>query len=227
MHRTYHTDYRHPLDPGQSVNELVDLQPVIADNTEIGFNAGLDNLDLAASYFWSDSDFGSRILVVNGIGEITRQKTEIEGFELAANYYFESNLVTGIAYSKLKGRFDSDQDGSLDKDLDGRNIGPDRVNLFAEKPISERLFGRIQFSKLLDKKFKGGLPEHDFEGYDLVDLILSYHDEQMGEFTLGLENLLNEEYITYYSQTLTYVNDSTYFAGRGRTITLAWSKTFH
>ncbi|TNC85374.1 MAG: TonB-dependent receptor [Alcanivorax sp.] len=213
--------------PGQSVNELVDLQPVIADNTEIGFNAGLGNLDLAASYFWSDSDFGSRILVVNGIGEITRQKTEIEGFELAANYYFESNLVTGIAYSKLKGRFDSDQDGSLDKDLDGRNIGPDRVNLFAEKPISERLFGRIQFSKLLDKKFKGGLPEHDFEGYDLVDLILSYHDEQMGEFTLGLENLLNEEYITYYSQTLTYVNDSTYFAGRGRTITLAWSKTFH
>lgn len=213
--------------PGQSVNELVDLQPVIADNTEIGFNAGLGNLDLAASYFWSDSDFGSRILVVNGIGEITRQKTEIEGFELAANYYFESNLVTGIAYSKLKGRFDSDQDGSLDKDLDGRNIGPDRVNLFAEKPISERLFGRIQYSKLLDKKFKGGLPEHDFEGYDLVDLILSYHDEQMGEFTLGLENLLNEEYITYYSQTLTYVNDSTYFAGRGRTITLAWSKTFH
>ncbi|MEE2730155.1 MAG: TonB-dependent receptor [Pseudomonadota bacterium] len=213
--------------PGQSVDDLVDLQPVIADNTEIGFNLRHGNFDLAASYFWSDSDFGSRILVVNGIGEITRQKTEIEGFELAANYYFESDLVTGIAYSKLEGRYDSDQNGSLDKDLDGRNIGPDRVNLFAEKPLTDSLFARIQYSKLLDRKFDGGLPEHNFDGYDLVDLIVSYHHDQLGNLTVGVENLLNEEYITYFSQTLTYVNDSTYFAGRGRAITLGWSKDFN
>ena len=212
--------------PDQSVGDLVDLQPVIADNREVGLNFSHGNFNLAASYFWSDSDFGSRILVVNGIGEITRQKTEIEGFELAANYNFESGLTTGMAYSKLKGRFDSDQDGKLDKDLDGRNIGPDRLNLFMEKPLTENLFARIQYSRLMDRKFSGGLPQHDFEGYELVDLIASYSDDQLGDFTLGVENLLNEEYITYYSQTLTYVNDSTYFAGRGRTLTLGWSKNF-
>lgn len=213
--------------PDQSVDDLVDLQPVIADNTEVGFNFHTGNFDLAASYFWSDSDFGSRILVVNGIGEITRQKTEIEGYELAANYYFESDLTAGIAYSKLKGRFDSDQDGSLDKDLDGRNIGPDRINLFAEQQFTSDILARIQYSKLINRKFKGGLPEHNFEGYDLIDLIVSYKDDELGDFTLGLENLTNEEYITYYSQTLTYVNDSTYFAGRGRTVTLGWSKEFY
>lgn len=212
--------------PGQSIDSLIDLQPVVADNMEIGANFRRGGFDLAASYFWSDSDLGSRILVVNGIGELTRQKTEIEGLELTANYRFESGFTAGFGYSKLEGRFDSDDDGSVDKDLDGRNIAPDRVNLYVEAPLAEGWFGRLQMSTLLDRDFDGGLPEHDFDGYELLDALVTYDDAELGKFTLGVENLLNKEYITYYSQTLTYVNDSTYFAGRGRAISLGWVKAF-
>ena len=212
--------------PGQSIDELIDLQPVIADNMEIGANFQWDHLSLAASYFWSDSDLGSRIKVVGGVGQITRQKTEIEGMEITLNYRFDTGVTTGLAYSKLEGRYDSDGNGSVDKDLDGRNIAPDRVNLFIEGPLKGNWSGRLQYSKLLDRDFNGGLPQHDFDGYDLVDLVISYRDEKLGDFTVGIENLLNEEYITYYSQTLTYVNDSTYFAGRGRSLTIGWEKAF-
>ena len=188
--------------PGQTIDELVDLQPVVADN------------------------LGSRILVVDGVGQITRQKTEIEGLEVSAAYHFDSGVSTGIAYSQLEGRFDSDGDGSVDKDLDGRNIAPDRINLYVEAPLAANWHGRLQYSKLLDRDFDGGLPQHDFDGYSVVDAVVSYRDASLGNFTLGIENLLDEDYITYYSQTLTYVNDSTYFAGRGRAVSLGWQKTF-
>ena len=86
--------------------------------------------------------------------------------------------------------------------------------------------GRLQYSILLNRDFEGGLPQHDFDGYELMDAVATYRHQELGEFTVGVENLLNEEYITYYSQTLTYVNDSTYFAGRGRTYTLRWTKEY-
>lgn len=212
--------------PDQSVSDLVDLQPVIADNTEVGFNYHYNALEVAGSYFWSESDFGSRIKVVDGIGHITRQKTEIEGLELSVNYNFGSGAATGLAYSKLNGRFDSDGDGSLDKDLDGRNIAPDRVNLYIDGLLPGHFSARLQYSVLLDRDFDGGLPQHDFDGYELMDAMLAYRDPRLGNFTVGVENLLNKQYITYYSQTLTYVNDRTFFAGRGRTITLGWKKAF-
>lgn len=212
--------------PGQSIDTLIDLQPVVADNVETGFNYRSGGLDIAASYFWSDSDLGSRILVVGGVGQLTRQKTEIEGVELSVNYQFGSGLRTGLAYSKLEGRFDSDGDGAVDKDLDGRNIAPDRINVFIEAPLADSWHGRVQYARFLDRKFDGGLAQHDFDGYGLVDAVISYRNEALGDFTLGIENLLNEEYITYYSQTLTYTNNSTYFAGRGRAISLGWQQAF-
>lgn len=212
--------------PGQSIDGLIDLQPVVVDNIEAGVNYNLGGFDLAASYFWSDSDFGSRILVVDGIGEITRQRTEIEGLELTASYLFDSGVNTGLAYSQLEGRFDSDGDGAVDKDLDGRNIAPDRINLFVEAPFGMHWNGRLQYTRLLDREFKGGLPQHDFDSYELLDALISYNDEGLGSFTLGIENLLDEYYISYFSQTLTYTNNSTFFAGRGRAISLGWQKTF-
>jgi len=212
--------------PGQSIDTLIDLQPVVVDNIETGVNYKLDGFNLAASYFWSDSDFGSRILVVDGIGHITRQRTEIEGLEVTASYLFDSGVNSGLAYSHLEGSFDSDDDGVVDKDLDGRNIAPNRINLFVEAPFGTHWRGRLQYTKLLDREFEGGLPEHDFDSYKLVDALITYSDSKLGNFTLGIENLFDEYYISYFSQTLTYTNNSTYFAGRGRAISMGWQKTF-
>lgn len=212
--------------PGQTIDDLVDLQPVVADNVEVGVNLHRGGLDVAASYFWSDSDLGSRILVVDGVGQITRQKTEIEGLEVSANHHFESGVNVGLAFSRLEGRFDSDGDGAVDKDLDGRNIAPDRVNVYVEVPLAADWRGRLQYARLRDRNFDGGLPQHDFDGYALVDAVITYRDATIGKFTLGIGNLLDKDYVTYYSQTLTYVNNSTYFAGRGRAVSLDWELKF-
>lgn len=212
--------------PGQNVEDLVDLQPVIADNIELGSSWRRGGLDLSASYFWSNSDLGSRIQVIGGAGVIQRERTEIQGLELSASYAFDSGARFGAAFAALDGRYDSNGDGAVDRDLDGRNIAPDRLNLFAESPLFGKLSGRVQVSRLFDRRFDGGAPRFDFDGYTLVDLILSYDSDDAGRFALGIANLLDEQYVTYTSQTANFINDRNYSSGRGRAITLRWQGDF-
>lgn len=212
--------------PGQSVAELVDLQPIIADNIEVGTGWRRGGVDLTASYFWSNSDLGSRIEVIGGAGQVRRERTEIEGFEAAVSYLFPSRHRIGAAFAMLEGRFDSDGDDVVDRDLDGRNIAPDRLNAFVEGPIAGPVSGRLQVSRLFDRAFDGVDPRFHFEGYTLVDALLHYDAERAGRFTLAVSNLLDEQYITYFAQTATFVSNRDFVSGRGRAITLRWQGRF-
>lgn len=212
--------------PGQSVDDLVDLQPVLANNIEIGTGWRRGGLDLTASYFWSNSDLGSRIQVIGGAGFVQRERTEIQGFEFAASYTLPSRHRIGASFAALDGRYDSNGDGEVDRDLDGRNIAPDRLNLFVEGPISGPVSARAQLSHLFDRKFQGNSPKFDFDGYTLVDLIVSYETERMGKLSLAVSNIFDEQHITYFSQTASFVTDRDYVSGRGRAITLRWQGSF-
>lgn len=212
--------------PGQSVEQLVDLQPVIADNIELGVAYRRDGLDLSASYFWSNSDLGSRIQVIGGAGVIQREKTKIKGLELAASYAFPSSVRVGASFAALEGRYDSNGDDVVDKDLDGRNIAPDRLNAFVEGPLTEALRARVQMSRLFDRRFEGNLPRYDFTGYTLVDAMLFFDAGRLGQVTLAASNLFDKQYVTYFSQTSNNVSNDNYVAGRGRAITLRWQKRF-
>lgn len=212
--------------PGRTVEELVDLKPVIADNFEVGSAWRRGGFDLSASYFWSNSDLGSRIQVIGGAGVVQRERTEIQGFEVAGSYRFPSRHRIGAAFASLRGRYDSNADGEVDRDLDGRNIAPNRLNMFAEGPLAGPLSGRVQLSRLFDRDFEGGKPQFNFDGYSLVDVLLNYDAGRAGRFTLAASNLLDQEYLTYYSQTATFVSNRDFVTGRGRAFTLRWQSGF-
>ena len=212
--------------PGQSAGRLTNMQPVLADNLEAGVTYSRSGLDLSASYFWSDSDFGQRNVVVNGIGFLTRQKTHIEGVELAASLTLPSQVVVGANYARLNGRFDSNQDNILETDLGGSNISPDRVNLYVQAPLFDRLAARVQMSHFFDREFRGVNPDPAFEGYSLVDATLAYDMSSTGKVTLSVHNLLDEFYISYYGQVVSGGDPADYFAGRGRAVTLRYQLSF-
>ncbi len=215
--------------PNQSVETLIDLQPIVADNWELGVTYAGEAFNLSASYFWSGSDLGSRIQVIDGVGFVRREKTEIQGVEASANFRLPGEYVLGLNFAALRGRFDSDGDALTDTDLSGRNISPDRLNAFIEGPLYEgsqgALNGRLQTSHFFDRKFDGGSPDMDFTGYTLIDAILTWHINETNKVMLSARNLLNEFYITYYAQTGTTNNDY-YFAGRGRSFTLRYQVDF-
>ncbi len=218
---------------GQSVDNLVDLSPVVADNREIGidYDDGRWLAHLAA--YWSDSDLGSLLVrdpATNNYN-VSRQKTKIEGIEANVSFRITDGSRIGLGYAHSEGRYDRNQDGRVDTDLEGINISPDRATAFWEQNWHERFSTRLQASHSFDRDFdRLGTQVAHFDGYTTLDLQARIA-LPVGDLNLGIENLLDEQYITYYSQTsyppntLTPVTDD-YFAGRGRVLNVNWSHHF-
>ncbi|MEO1087109.1 MAG: TonB-dependent receptor, partial [Acidobacteriota bacterium] len=214
--------------PGLDVDSLIALTPIIADNLEFGVEYANRRVTARASLFESTAENGARLAVnPEGIFDVARQRTEIEGFELFFEYRIDDRFSVAANYARTDGEFDSDGDDRVDSDLDGLNIGPDRLNLIVDGRLTDRLGGYLQLSHFFDRDFAGpaARPGRDFDGYTLVDLSLSF-DLSLGQLRLGLENLLNEDYFTYFAQTEPNARADTFFKGNGRTFGLSWRVDF-
>jgi iron complex outermembrane recepter protein len=209
-------------DPGLSVDSFLDLQPIVTDNREIGLRFNHGPFDAEISYFESDAKLGSRLQNVGGFYQVRRERTEIDGIEASAGWQVNPDHRLQATYAQVNGRSDTDGDGKVDTDLNGANISPDRYGLSWQANWTEKLNTRLQANHYASRGFDdAGL---SFDGYSLVDASVGYI-LPMGSVNLGIENLFNRDYITYYSQAGD-VRDDRYFAGRGRTFTLGYQVSF-
>ncbi|MFP1766902.1 TonB-dependent receptor [Lonsdalea quercina] len=206
---------------GQSVSQLP-LEPIVTDNIEAGFRVQQDPFDLEVSYYESSSKLGERVVDVNGTYQSERQKTRINGIEATLGYKVNDDHRLKVGYSQIRGRYDSDGNGSLDGKLDGLNVPPDRLTASWAATWSPKWTSFIQANYAFDRTMDDA--EKDFNGYLLVDAAVGYALPR-GKLKLAVANLFNKEYITYYSQSA-IVNSDRYFSGRGRTLTLGYSVDF-
>jgi iron complex outermembrane receptor protein len=210
---------------GVDVDDYLDINPVVSNNREVGAEARRGPFDASVSYFWSTSKLGQLLVLNNGVFDVQRQRVEIEGLE--ANLKAATpvpGLDVSIGYARVRGQSDSNADGKVDLDLDGANISPDRLNLAAtyqKGPFSARL----QVQSYLSREFEGADPRNDFEGYTLADAFVRYQTG-IGDWSLSVQNLLDEQYISYSSDTSGPTDNLKYFAGRGRSLTVAWERRF-
>lgn len=214
--------------PGQDVDALVDIEPVVAGNIEVGADYRLGPARLHAAYYRSNSERGSLLdRDAEGIFHVRRQPTTIDGVDLGATVELGRSWSAGGTYAWIQGQYDSDADGVRDTDLDGLNIAPNRLNLFVQGLAWNRVSGRVQASTLFDRRFEGlaALPGRDFRGYTTVDLSLGFQTA-LGTLRLGIENLLNKQYVLYFSQVETAARNDTFFAGQGRGFTLSLERRF-
>lgn len=216
---------------GAKLSNVSYFKPDIADNYEVGFRINDDRLALQASYFYTKVKPGTVISYSNDQWVANRYVTEIDGIELNASYQINSDHQVGLGYSHLRGRYDINGNGRVDTKLDGANIAPDRLNVSWSANWSERLTSTIQANWYFKRSFDGDnsvntydADQYQFSGYGLVDLAVGYKLPK-GQLTLGVANLLNKQYITYYSQS-GIVGDDYFFAGQGRTVTLGYRYEF-
>jgi len=212
--------------PGQDVDSLIQLKPIVTDNRELGLRLSGNRYKFEISYYESNSDLGER-LVQEGVhftGQ--REKVEIRGVDVSGNLRLNDAHTLGLIYAFNEGKSDTDGDGRVDTELDGANIAPQRLTLQWQANWNERLSSFVQATRYFDKIF------HDqtnpnlrrFDGYHLVDASLSYR-LPAGRASFGIENLLDEKYTTWYSQTTRDGNDQ-FFSGRGRTFTVGYELDF-
>jgi len=71
---------------------------------------------------------------------------------------------------------------------------------------------------------QNALVKDNFGGYTLADAFVRYQ-LPTGTLSLGVQNLFDEQYISYNSDTTSPAVDR-YFAGHGRMATLGWEARF-
>ncbi|WP_374409883.1 TonB-dependent receptor [Novosphingobium colocasiae] len=217
--------------PGIDIDDYVNISPIVSNNRELGVELKRGPLDASAAYFWSTSKNGSLLVQSGGVFEVQRQRVEIQGLEINLSARTPvPGLTLSAGYAHLIGRTDGSADGieKVDRDLDGANISPDRLNLAASYRRGA-VSARVQTQFFLSRKFERTPGNYDdtysFGGYNVTDLSLRY-DTPFGGLTLAAQNVFDAFYIDYYTQTVRPTDDDHYFAGRGRNFTLGWNYRF-
>lgn len=208
--------------PNLQVDDFLDLRPIVTDNREVGLRFKGERWDAELSYYRSDSDLGSRLELVDGIYLVRRERTEIDGFDLSAGWQLTDTHRVQASYAQTDGRSDTNGDGRVDTGLDGNNLAPDRFGLAWRASWSDKLTTNVQANRYASRSFDD--PGLTFDGYTLVDASLAYR-LPVGEVNVGVENLLNRDYLTYYAQAASKRDDQQ-FKGRGRTLTVGYQLDF-
>jgi iron complex outermembrane receptor protein len=215
---------------GQSVDRIEGLEAIVFTNREFGVHWRGEHGSFAASHYKSTSPFGASLsvdLVTNDF-LLTRGPVEISGTEFSGDWRFTDTFKLSALYSKASGWTTFTKTSpTLEKPMGVLDISPDKFGMSANwryLPNGELTFG---FTKLYDRHLFGSEPGNSYtentKGYVLFDLSVNYSFEQIGKFTLGIENVFDKQYILSWSQVPGFQN---FWAGRGRFTSLTWTKTF-
>lgn len=229
--------------PGQSVDRIRDLQAIVVDNREFGFNWRGEKGSLSASHYDSRSPFGTSLAVDPATQDyvLNRAPTRIKGIEVSGDWRFNEAWKVSALYSRIRGKtsfWNADLEGrypagGLNKPMGVSDINPDKISASVVWKFIPNGDITLGATKLLDRsisgsdvrEFDGREYEYSEEthGYTLFDLGVNYQTEKYGRFSLGIENLTDKQYILSWSQVDFYKN---YFAGRGRMISFTHELTF-
>ncbi|MGR5457319.1 TonB-dependent receptor, partial [Vibrio alfacsensis] len=78
--------------------------------------------------------------------DVVRQRTDIKGYEFTATYTLLPTTQIQALYAHVEGQVDTNQDGSVDSDMDLKNLSPDRLLMAVNHSFSDRWSGRLQYN---------------------------------------------------------------------------------
>jgi iron complex outermembrane receptor protein len=226
--------------PGQSVDRLFDMEPVITRNNEIGVNWRGAMGSLGGSFYDSRSKLGTALRVnAAGIGQLDRVPTTVRGWEVSGELRASKQLSAFGSYARTMGKTATTAGAPMDVELGARSQGPGKLVAGTNWQFMPKANLRLQATTLFDRDINVGrsvgstqLEEH-FNGYTLVDLAGNY-DTPWGKLGVGIENLADRQYVGYYTQSVNvnygkttgYKDAGAHFAGRGRTLSVSLAHSF-
>ncbi|WP_206085743.1 TonB-dependent receptor [Massilia polaris] len=218
--------------PGQSVSNLISLQPIVTRNNEIGLNWRGEKGQFGISRYDSRSKLGSVIrIIASGVGVVERVPTTVKGWEVSGEWRPTRAVSAFGSYAQTDGKTAATQGAPMDISLGARSQGPDKAVLGANWKWLPASSLRLQATHLVDRDINIGrmvgtsrLEEH-FNGYTLVDAAASF-DSRHGKIGVSIENLLDKQYVGYYSQSAAATDPGNTYAGRGRTLAVNFSRMF-
>jgi len=189
----------------QNTLQQLNIEPVIVDNYEAGFNSDFEKFNFEAVYYISTSKLGANLVDQNGIFITQRAPERVHGYEVAANYFPVKTLALGASYSFVEGKIDGNNDGDAadgaDKYLNTTRIAPPKATAYVKvNPLKDWNLRvdyiytgeRNRFSPLANGRYASG--EGPVKASSLFNLSTGYKINRITNVNLGVENLFNRKY---------------------------------
>jgi iron complex outermembrane receptor protein len=218
---------------GRSVRELAALEPIVTDNKEAGLTWQHRAGSFTASVYESTSDLSSlvRVDAATGIGSVVRLPVRVRGLEFAGELRPASGWTLSAVYARTRGVTATAEGQPLDVALSSHVQGPDKLVVGVRWAFAPGLSARLQASHFASRHINIGRRvgtanlEERFDGYTVADALFTWATP-LGDWSLGIQNLFDRQYIGYYAQARPGGTNDNYHAGRGRTFTVAWRRSF-
>jgi iron complex outermembrane receptor protein len=204
------------------------VEPLKVNNYELGIRGNWGTVQAELAGFFSSSDLGSSIRVNrNGTTELERAPQRNYGIEASVDWQPTEAWGLGGSLTWNEGENNSERDPRDFIPLSSVQVPPLKAFIYLENETLPNWRNRLQLLAVgnRDRAFKDQVDSFEVEGYTTVDFLSSLKLGQ-SKFELGVENLLNNQYLPISSQERTGLTEERRFAGRGRTIFLRYGITF-
>ncbi len=215
-------------EPGFDISSDLQLEPQKVDNYEIGVRLEFDRVQASLSGFYNESDLGIRLsLDPDGRAQLLRAPQRNYGVEATIDWQPDDAWRLGGLFSWNEGDDDFDNDGDYQA-ASILDVKPFKLGLYVENDTTPTWTNRLELLAVgdRDRSFDEGVDITPIDGYITLDF-LSRLQLGDGQLTLGISNLLNEQYLPTSSQVLnTLPVESRRAAAPGRTISLRYQLQF-
>ncbi len=216
--------------PG-AITQLTNLQPQRVSNYELGWRGKWSKVQASMSGFYTKSSLGLNFDQFTNQLERAPQKTY--GVEATIDIQPFENWRMGGTYTFTEGDQTIGFNPDIRVPMNGFAIQPQKITGYIEHLTVPQWQWRnrvqVLYSGARSRSYEAFLTGADPIGdpnpmtdYFLVDLVSTV---KVGPGTLrfGIENLLNQRYVTPFNQLAAGAFNSFYFAGRGATATIGYS----
>ena len=224
------TDVFRSVSSGFVVNSgFEDLQPQKVDEYEIGIRGNWESVNATLSAFYNFSDFGASLVPPDDssdFAQLQRAPTRIYGIEGTVDWQATDNWTLGGIVSWNQGESDPGETGNFEP-LSSLEIQPLKLTAYVENQTTPGWSNRLQLLVVgdRDEAFEEDIDPAPIEGYAVLDYISSI---QLGDgtLTIGIENLLDNQYFPTFRQIGGARNPDNQIVASGRRITINYSLTW-
>ncbi|BAY67832.1 TonB-dependent receptor domain-containing protein [Anabaena sp. FACHB-709] len=214
--------------PGFNFAEDVELSaPQKVDSYELGIRGQWRNFQASLAGFYSYSSLGTTVQFEDFGSDfrILRAPQRNYGIELAVDWQPSDKWKLGSTLTWSEGEREDSETGEFVA-ITGYEISPLKLTAYLENETLPGWNNRLQALYIgnRDRAFDAGIDPIGIDSYLVMDLISSLKLGN-GTLSLGVRNLLNNQYLNVVSQINGGYDDSYAVASRGRTFTLnyRWS----
>lgn len=203
------------------------LEPQKVDSFELGVRGNWGTVQASLAGFYSTSDLGATVRIrPDGTTELQRAPQRNYGLEATLDWQPTTKWRLGSTFTWSEGENDTNNDDDF-LALSSLQVPPLKLSFYVENETLPNWRNRLQLLLVgnRDRAFDDRVDPFRLENYTTLDFLSSL---KLGQSTLelGIENLLNTQYLPLSSQERTGLLENLRFAGRGRTIFLRYAITF-